>query len=192
MFNNQSNKKYEQRMKNFIKLRVKQYFELKKHISLLKTSDLFDAEWYLNNYGDKFDHVKLSPEHHYLSLGYKLSFDPSAEFSTHLYLDKYPDVRESGINPLVHYLTHGVKENRKLFSTRSFAKHISSLSPRVSLEQQEKLSALVHSFGAFQASWYSSTYFDSSLDEEECLAHFLKDGYRKGFDPSRKMGDEAR
>lgn len=184
MFNNQSNKKYEQRMKNFIKLRVKQYFELKKHISLLKTSDLFDAEWYLNNYGDKFDHVKLSPEHHYLSLGYKLSFDPSAEFSTHLYLDKYPDVRESGINPLVHYLTHGVKENRKLFSTRSFAKHISSLSPRVSLEQQEKLSALVHSFGAFQASWYSSTYFDSSLDEEECLAHFLKDGYRKGFDPS--------
>ncbi|CAI4169458.1 hypothetical protein ALT1644_50016 [Alteromonas macleodii] len=184
VFINQSNKKHKQRMKNYIKVRVKQYFELKKQINLLKTSDLFDAEWYLNNYGDKFDHVKLSPEHHYLSLGYKLSFDPSAEFSTHLYLDKYPDVRESGINPLVHYLTHGFKENRKLFSTRSFAKHIGSLRPRVSLEQQEKLSALIHLFGAFQASWYSSTYFNSSLDEEECLAHFLKDGYRNGFDPT--------
>ena len=39
--------------------------------------------------------------------------DPSAGFSTDGYLLANPDVRESGINPLVHFLDFGLHENRK-------------------------------------------------------------------------------
>ncbi|TKF30069.1 glycosyltransferase family 4 protein [Enterovibrio norvegicus] len=50
---------------------------------------------------------------HYLDLGWKLGLDPNTNFSTLSYLDDHIDVKDSGMNPLVHYMKHGINEIRK-------------------------------------------------------------------------------
>ena len=40
-------------------------------------------------------------------------FKQKGLFDEQAYLDRYPDVVDSGMNPLVHYLKHGMNEGRK-------------------------------------------------------------------------------
>lgn len=76
--------------------------------------ELFDPEWYSKKYPD----VQLSgmdPLKHYLTYGWLLNRDPSAEFSGSCYLENYPDVKKANINPLIHYIQHGQHEGREKF-----------------------------------------------------------------------------
>ncbi|MCI0501190.1 MAG: glycosyltransferase, partial [Epsilonproteobacteria bacterium] len=45
--------------------------------------------------------------------------NPSSVFDTNFYLESYPDVRDAGINPLVHFIRHGSKEGRSTHSQNS-------------------------------------------------------------------------
>lgn len=159
------------------------FFKRKNQIRLLKASELFDTNWYIKKYEEQFDPKKCLPEYHYLTLGYKLGNDPSADFSTKLYIDKYPDVRDSGLNPLIHYLTHGQYEKRSLFSSRRLAESLGGVKSSSGTDCNSHM-VLIQSIGLFQAKWYSETYFKSELSEEKCLEHFLKTGYMQGYDPS--------
>ena len=78
---------------------------------LLRTSELFDGQWYVRRYPDVAAHG-VDAVAHYLDHGAAEGRDPGPRFSTSAYLRNYPGVRESGVNPLVHYLTHGFKEGR--------------------------------------------------------------------------------
>ena len=49
---------------------------------------------------------------HYCTSGNKNGIDPSNLFDTDNYLSKYPDVRKSGFNPMVHCFKFGMNENR--------------------------------------------------------------------------------
>ena len=49
---------------------------------------------------------------HYCSLGRYKGLDPSNLFETDNYPSKYPDIRNSGLNPLVHFFKFGIHENR--------------------------------------------------------------------------------
>lgn len=49
---------------------------------------------------------------HYLDVGACLGLNPSSAFDTTWYLERYRDVRQSGMNPLAHYLLHGKQEGR--------------------------------------------------------------------------------
>lgn len=84
---------------------------------LLKNSDLFDGDWYLETFLDVAA-LRMDPVDHYLWLGAKLMRDPGPQFSTRQYLSANPDVAAAGLNPLVHYLRHGVREGRRLFPAR--------------------------------------------------------------------------
>lgn len=72
----------------------------------------FDEAYYLREYPEVSEH-ELSPLEHFLLFGWKLRYDPSAEFSTQGYLDANPDVIGSKISPLIHFLQHGKAEGRK-------------------------------------------------------------------------------
>ena len=55
----------------------------------------------------------------FLPLGWHLPrmierFKRKGLFDEKAYLDRYPDVVESGMDPLVHYLKHGIREGREL------------------------------------------------------------------------------
>jgi hypothetical protein len=49
---------------------------------------------------------------HYLFIGFRRGFDPSALFDTKYYLETHPDVVAAQVNPLMHYLACGRAERR--------------------------------------------------------------------------------
>lgn len=82
----------------------------KNNIQLIKKSDFFDEDYYLN----ENPNIKMSPAKHYYYYGYKEGKSPSYKFSNDFYLNEHKDVQTSGMNPLVHYLRYGKMENRKI------------------------------------------------------------------------------
>jgi hypothetical protein len=57
--------------------------------------------------------AKLSPLLHFFVIG---AFDgrrPHPLFDPAFYLERYPDVREAGVNPLLHFVRYGAAEGRK-------------------------------------------------------------------------------
>jgi SAM-dependent methyltransferase len=85
---------------------------------LLRSSGLFDANWYLRTYSDVAE-SGCEPVKHYLLWGGREGRDPGPDFATETYLSTYPYVAASGSNPLVHYLLHGRAEGRII--QRSYA-----------------------------------------------------------------------
>ncbi len=78
--------------------------------SLLDGSGLFDADWYRSTNPDIGN---LNPTSHYLDYGGLEGRRPSPHFDGASYLDMYPDVRAEGMNPVVHWVLHGLREGRK-------------------------------------------------------------------------------
>ncbi len=82
-----------------------------KRVELVRTSHLFDADWYLATYADVAD-ARIDPAVHYITVGGFEGRDPGPEFISSRYLKTNRDVAESGYNPLVHYLEHGLAQGR--------------------------------------------------------------------------------
>ena len=49
---------------------------------------------------------------HYCASGNRRGIDPSNLFDTDNYLSKYPDVKEKGFNPMIHFFKFGINEHR--------------------------------------------------------------------------------
>ncbi|GDE39010.1 hypothetical protein HmCmsJML280_02695 [Escherichia coli] len=43
-----------------------------------------------------------------------MGLNPSEKFNGNLYLERYPDVAEEGVNPLIHYILFGKNEGRTI------------------------------------------------------------------------------
>lgn len=91
-----------------------QSINLKKKIS---KSPFFSEVWYKKTYAEQLSTFDKSPLIHYLTIGWRLGFDPAPNFSTNGYLESYPDVKASDDCPLAHYILHGIKEDRTLNTT---------------------------------------------------------------------------
>ena len=76
----------------------------KKDYSIIFNSDLFDEGWFCENYDvpEGIDSIIYFLEH-----CEQENLNPSPYFDTGWYLSEYPDVKKSGINPLVYYVNHG-------------------------------------------------------------------------------------
>lgn len=81
-----------------------------RNMYLIKKSGYFDKDYYKNEYPD----VKGNLLKHYYYYGYKLGNNPSAKFYNNYYLDHNSDIKNSGINPLLHYVVSGQKEGREI------------------------------------------------------------------------------
>lgn len=99
--------------------------------ALLRSSTLFDDQWYLAKYSDVAA-AGLDPARHYLDSGWREGRDPGSSFSTEGYLRSNPDVAQSGVNPLLHYIEFGYSEGRSV-SEHAGSGH-SVLAPRLNLE----------------------------------------------------------
>lgn len=89
-----------------IKLFIKDCY----NIFLLFKSNLFDAKYYRLEMPNYRGNLLI----HYYKIGYLEGKNPSEKFDNDYYLEKYKDVRDANINPLVHYLKIGKKEKRKI------------------------------------------------------------------------------
>lgn len=54
----------------------------------------------------------MDPLQHFVTYGWKEGRDPNSSFSTVVYLELHPDVRDAGINPFWHYIVAGRAEGR--------------------------------------------------------------------------------
>lgn len=82
-------------------------------VDAIRSSDFFDAEWYLDQYPD-VKALGMDPAEHYLWLGARIGRDPSPMFDSLAYLSNNPDVAAENINPLLHYTYWGKDEGRSL------------------------------------------------------------------------------
>lgn len=78
-------------------------------IDIIRNSAYFDGEWYKKVYPDVAD---MDPAEHYLTQGWIEYRSPGPSFSSLLYLNRYSDARNMGINPLIHYETIAKAEKR--------------------------------------------------------------------------------
>jgi lipopolysaccharide biosynthesis protein len=82
---------------------------------VIERSGLFDKEWYLKQNPDVSEWWHSNPVRHYVVFGAKERRDPSRSFSTQAYLEHNPDVAAAAVNPLAHFILHGVAEGRKSY-----------------------------------------------------------------------------
>lgn len=85
--------------------------DLHRDVQEVLRSGLFERAYY----GVQADMPSATAEEavaHYLDAGWRLLMDPGPRFSTAEYLDRNPDVRSAGVNPLQHFIRYGRAENR--------------------------------------------------------------------------------
>lgn len=79
-------------------------------IDIIRKSKFFDRKYYLETYKD-IENISMSPEAHYLEIGYLEGRNPSPLFSSYDYLMQHSDLLHDNLNPLLHYELYGRKEN---------------------------------------------------------------------------------
>lgn len=84
---------------------------LEAKLKVVRESEWFDGQWYLETYPDVRD-AKMDPAEHFCDFGWKEGRNPGAGFDTSYYVRVNPDVAASGMNPLLHFLQHGRGEGR--------------------------------------------------------------------------------
>lgn len=88
-------------------------------LALLRKSSLFDATWYKANNPD-VDFSEITPEEHYMQVGWREGRNPSMLFDGNAYCTHYSDVQAADVCPLLHYLRYGRSENRYTWVLPSF------------------------------------------------------------------------
>lgn len=86
---------------------------VKKDKALISKSEYFDKEYVASQLKQLGFKVK-DPLEFFVSFAAVLELSPSEKFDTKSYLVMNPDVKNSGINPLLHYIKHGKAEGRVL------------------------------------------------------------------------------
>jgi hypothetical protein len=85
--------------------------EISSAIIKLSGSGLFDQAWYEARYADLLA-AESSALVQFCDIGWRRGLQPNFCFDTAHYLAVNGDVRQAGLNPLVHYLEYGEAENR--------------------------------------------------------------------------------
>jgi GT2 family glycosyltransferase/glycosyltransferase involved in cell wall biosynthesis len=87
-------------------------------MSIVSDSGYFDINYYLSEYLDVASNKKINPLSHFVRKGGSEKRNPSSRFDTAWYLRAYPEVLSAGINPLVHFIKIGNRNNFKPLDER--------------------------------------------------------------------------
>jgi hypothetical protein len=108
----------------------------------------------------------VDPLDHFLDFATVELRDPGPLFSTEYYLTLHPDVAATASNPLVHYLTEGLKHGLKIRK----------------VDWQRRRTILLRS-SFFDPDWYLKTNLDVARRGEDSLDHYLEVGGTEGRSP---------
>ncbi len=138
---------------------------VKKGIIEIKNQNLFDANYYLKNYGK--DIGDIDGLTHYISIGYEEGKNPSPNFNNDFYLSKYPDTRNG--NPLVHYALYGRKNGN--YSSETVFEFDDDLNNCIKIIKDNNL---------FNHELYLEKYSDIYKSGYDPLVHYIKSGFAEG------------
>ncbi len=147
---------------NFRKLGVTQtidyYRQAIKSFKNVKKSKFFDSQYYRSNC-KFYSNYEMNDILHYLIYGVDISSNPNALFSTQFYNLYHADIKRQNIHPWLHYIIHGVKENREILGD----------------ENNWELIAIREDY--FNVDFYEKQY---SYDKENFSAwsHYITIGYK--------------
>jgi O-antigen biosynthesis protein len=186
-------------------------------VALIKESNLFDENWYLDN-NPQLRKMNIDPVSHYLKIGAIEGQDPSPTFSNTAYIKANPDVGVAKINPLLHYVKHGVVEGRPVaeatlaqqniqnqlsityHSSSAFSSDLrllrSSLKARLEhLRHYIKHlhipeANIIELSGLFDKQYYIENNIDLKDSKEDPIDHFVRIGWRKGYKPNPDFDPE--
>lgn len=85
------------------------YLVMDEIYSVLNNSELFNKEWYINNFLQ--NDIFKNPIIHYIKEGAINGYPPSPLFSSARYLINKRDVYDCDMNPLYHYIRHCIKKD---------------------------------------------------------------------------------
>jgi len=169
-----------------IKQKYSQHRQLNKLESLIKESGKFDVDFYTSTYSSQSEMAVKKPIRHFITEGASMGFNPSKWFNTNWYINQYEDIKEEGINPLVHYILYGRREGRKpnpnQFAT-ALEKQIDKIKNGVvenlwggySAPALQELEAIYQNTGAdldlrFFAAWHAARWYYFVEDFEKALS----------------------
>lgn len=109
--------------------------------ALVRSSPVFDAAWYTDNYPD-IARAGEDPVEHYLKHGAAEGRDPAPNFSTLAYLADHPNAVIAGINPLVHHLLYGAPAERDRLATEKADLEERLIKVAVELDRQRAVNAV--------------------------------------------------
>lgn len=90
----------------------------KAQISVIENCSLFNGDWYARRYSEL--NISQSTAHlHYFLYGASEEKDPGPYFSTSFYMECYPDISASALNPLYHFIKFGNTEKRLTLNSKS-------------------------------------------------------------------------
>lgn len=115
---------------------------------------------------------------HYQNEGWRRGLDPCARFSTHAYLEAYPDVADADINPLVHFVNSGRAEGRLCIS----------VAEALEAEAPPQAPKLADYECEAAKKYFQPEYYLAQLDGEDLcglspLQHYIAYGVERGLDP---------
>lgn len=125
----------------------KQSYNEKRQIEIVKTSPLFDKNYYLNRYPD-VNPKKISPAKHYVKFGWKEGRDPSSTFTTNEYLLVYPELKQKNICPIFHKEKMSSANSNKIKIKFPSNAHTVSYRSKAPLFNQHNRVAIFASFSA--------------------------------------------
>lgn len=144
-------------------------------IAIIRTSEYFSADWYWQQYDD-VALLGMEPAEHFLVFGGLLQRDPGPRFNVREYVNRNPELRKSGENPLLHYHRKAQQEDPKQPSNGG-PKQTDPLHG-MSAEAVGQVKA------SFDAEFYLSSYPDVARSGEDPFMHYMTSGWRVGLDPS--------
>lgn len=124
----------------------------------------------------------------------------SGLFDIEYYRSKYPDVRDRGVDPLEHFISHGAAENRdpnqefntSYYLTANLDVAASGINPLLhyflhgAAEGRAAVpyETLIRDSGLFDADWYLERYPDVKAQGLDPLRHFVTQGLQENRDPN--------
>lgn len=148
------------------------------HVEIIRNSGLFDVASYQSRYGGNRSRQMVNPIYHYCSEGWLQGANPSPDFDTQFYLQENPDIRDSGMNPFVHYIVAGAEEQRD--------PNPRTRQERICRQIQSEVDA-IRASGLFDEAFYRAMHPELEAICQDPIYHYCALGWREGKNPSSEF-----
>ncbi len=132
-------------------------------ITAAQAGTFFNATYYLNQHPDVAA-SGMDPFTHYMTVGWKLGYDPSINFANSAYLAHNPAVAAAEINPLQQYITVGRAAG--------------------TVAQMATPHELTHD-PLVNASWYYAQHPDLAATGQDAATEYAAEGWHLGYNPDQ-------
>jgi glycosyltransferase involved in cell wall biosynthesis len=161
---------------------------LQAEISLIRESGLFLSSWYTTHNGRGAE-ARFEPVEDFCRSGWRAGARPNPYFQPGYYLAQNPDIANTGMNPLLHYIVHGDREGRDpcpFFAVKWYREHYGLSTGENCLRHflERRFTGQVSPVPLFDAAYYLDHNPDVAAAGEDPFEHFLAFGHLEFRNPS--------